>query len=112
MLHLQPLISPARSDSCVIVEEEKVCGAGGGGGGEMVISIDYLCAYDPVLSPCIPKSTQIIEFSNFMLREREPATQNCLHDEPSSHGGGAAAAVSRNSSEERPALTIQGLSRG
>lgn len=130
MLHLQPLISPARSDSCVIVEEEKVCGAGVERN-EMVISIDYLCAYDPVLSPCIPKSTQIIEFSNFMLREREPATQNCLHDEPSSHGGGAVmvvvgggGAVSRNPSEERPvsfpassrvcepALTIQGLSRG
>lgn len=36
----------------------------------MVISIDYLCAYDPLVSPCILKSTQIIEFSNFMLREK------------------------------------------
>lgn len=53
-LHLQPLISPARSVSHVIVEEKKMCV----GRNEMVISIDYLCAYDPMLSLCILKSTQ------------------------------------------------------
>ena len=35
----------------------------------MVISIDYLWADDPALSPCILKSTQIIGLTNFMLRE-------------------------------------------
>lgn len=64
-LHLQPLISPVRSDSRVIVGEKK-----GGERNEMVMSIDYLCAYDPLVSSCILKSTQIIEFSNFMLREK------------------------------------------
>lgn len=49
-LHSQPLISPVRSDSCAIVEEKKVC-VRVYGGDEMVISIDYLCAYDPVLLP-------------------------------------------------------------
>lgn len=41
-----------------------------GGRNEMVISIDYLCAYDPVVFPCILKSTQIIGFTNFMFREK------------------------------------------
>lgn len=35
----------------------------------MVISIDYPSAYDPAVSPCILKSTTIIGFTNFMLRE-------------------------------------------
>lgn len=65
-LHLQPLIRGMRSDSHLVLEEKKV-----GGRDEMVISIDYLCAYDPVVSPCIPKSTQIIGFTNFMLREKQ-----------------------------------------
>lgn len=50
-------------------------GVGGGvgvgvGGGEMVISIDYLCAYDPAVCPCILKSTQITGFNNSVLREK------------------------------------------
>lgn len=64
----------------------------------MVISIDYLCAYDPALSPCILKSTQIIGFSNFMLRERQPAVQNCLYDETYRHRGLREIAVKRNKS--------------
>lgn len=63
-LHLQPLIKQMRSDSHVILEKKE-----NGGRNEMVISIDYLCAHDPVVFPCILKSTQIIGFTNFMFRE-------------------------------------------
>lgn len=67
-LHLQPLISPMRSDSHAILEEK-----GAGGRNEMVISIDYLWVYDPTGSSCIPKSTQIIGFL-ISCSERKPAT--------------------------------------
>lgn len=34
----------------------------------MVISIDYLWVYDPAVSLCILKSTQIIGSTNFMFK--------------------------------------------
>lgn len=37
----------------------------------MVISIDYRWAYDPAVSPRILKSTQIIGFTNFVLRSSQ-----------------------------------------
>lgn len=61
-LHLQPLIKQMRSDSHVILEKKE------NGRNEMVISIDYLCSYDPVVFSCILKSTQIIGFTNFVFR--------------------------------------------
>lgn len=48
----------------------------------MVISIDYLLAYDPAVSPCIFKSKQIIGFTNFVFRELQPARRKSLHNKP------------------------------
>lgn len=52
----------------------------------MVISIDYLWVYDPAVSLCIPKSTQIIGSTNFVFRV-SPEALKYLHSEPSTDAG-------------------------
>lgn len=52
----------------------------------MVISIDYRWVYDPAVSLCILKSTQIIGSTNFMFRV-SPAACKYLHSQPSVDAG-------------------------
>lgn len=47
----------------------------------MVISIDYLWVYDPAVSLCILKSSQIIGSTNFTFRV-SPESWKYLHSEP------------------------------
>lgn len=63
------------------------CGRGGGGGrDEMVMSIDYLWVYDPAVSLCILKSTQIIGSTNFVFRVAAVA-RKFLRGEARTDGG-------------------------
>lgn len=52
----------------------------------MVISIDYLWVYDPAVSLCILKSSQIIGSTNFMFRV-SPAARKYLRSKLSADGG-------------------------
>lgn len=52
----------------------------------MVMSIDYLWVYDPAVSLCILKSTQIIGSTNFVFRVA-PVARKFLRGEARTDGG-------------------------